>query len=119
MIDASQKAISDSDDDCIDGENLNQGERSTAQPVSSSPDAVRAVRNTQEATGMTPRPRTKKPKGDNDDLNTSPVSQGLYIPDFSLPRTDRNRVPELDELVIEDERDDLARSMDVDAITRG
>eukprot|EP00959_Pyramimonas_sp_CCMP1952_P372812 7806913-Pyramimonas_sp.AAC.1 len=66
--------------------------------MSSYPDAVRAVRNTRETTGMASRPLTRKPKGENEDLNTSPLLQGFYRPDLSLPRAHRDRVPELDEL---------------------
>eukprot|EP00959_Pyramimonas_sp_CCMP1952_P034973 732248-Pyramimonas_sp.AAC.1 len=87
--------------------------------MASYPDVTRAEINARETTGMTPRPLTKKPKGENDDLNISSLLQGFYRPDFSLPRTNRDRVPELDELVMQDERDDLAKSADVDIIKRG
>eukprot|EP00959_Pyramimonas_sp_CCMP1952_P256243 5352138-Pyramimonas_sp.AAC.1 len=77
MIEASQKAIFDSDDDCKDRESLHQGECSSAQPISSSPYAMRAVRNTREVTGVTSRPLTKKPKGEHGDLNASPFIAGF------------------------------------------
>eukprot|EP00959_Pyramimonas_sp_CCMP1952_P186262 3894940-Pyramimonas_sp.AAC.1 len=72
----------------------------------SSPDAVRAVRSTREITGTTLHPLTKKPKSENDDLNFSPLSPVFYRLDFSLPRISRDGVPELDELVVQDERDE-------------
>eukprot|EP00959_Pyramimonas_sp_CCMP1952_P418438 8766038-Pyramimonas_sp.AAC.1 len=55
--------------------------------MSSCPDAMRAVRNARESVGMTPHPLTKKPKGEDDDLDTSPILHGFYRPYFSLPRT--------------------------------
>eukprot|EP00959_Pyramimonas_sp_CCMP1952_P165630 3461969-Pyramimonas_sp.AAC.1 len=66
--------------------------------MSSYPDVMSTMRNTRATTGMTPRPLTKKPKGENIDLHMSPLLQGFYRPDFSLPGTNRDRVPELDEL---------------------
>eukprot|EP00959_Pyramimonas_sp_CCMP1952_P329153 6890784-Pyramimonas_sp.AAC.2 len=74
-IEASQKTIVDSNDDFEARESPNQGECSSAQPVSSCPDAVRAVRNTREIAGMTSHPLTKKPTGENDDFNASPLLQ--------------------------------------------
>eukprot|EP00959_Pyramimonas_sp_CCMP1952_P327007 6845209-Pyramimonas_sp.AAC.1 len=62
---------------------------------------------------------TKKPKGENDDSNSSLLLQGFYRPDFSLPRTNRDGVPELDELVMQCERGDLAQSRGVDFINMG
>eukprot|EP00959_Pyramimonas_sp_CCMP1952_P439714 9205621-Pyramimonas_sp.AAC.1 len=38
------------------------------------------------------------------------------MPDLSLPRANRDRVPELDELVMRGEKDDFAQSMGVDII---
>eukprot|EP00959_Pyramimonas_sp_CCMP1952_P474546 9503666-Pyramimonas_sp.AAC.1 len=119
IIEASQKAILDADDGCKDGESLIQDECSSAQPIMSSPDAVRAVRGTRDITGTISHPLTKKPTSENDDLNVSPFSQVFHRPDLSLPRTSRDRGPELDELVVQDERDELARNVDVDAFKRG
>eukprot|EP00959_Pyramimonas_sp_CCMP1952_P235350 4917877-Pyramimonas_sp.AAC.1 len=61
----------------------------------------------------------KKPKGDNDDFTYSSLLRGFHRPDFSLPRTNRDRVPDFGELVLQDERDDLAQSRGVDFIDRG
>eukprot|EP00959_Pyramimonas_sp_CCMP1952_P402025 8424355-Pyramimonas_sp.AAC.1 len=97
MVEVSQKAILDSDDECNDEERLIRDGCSSAHPIMNSPDAVRVVKSTREVTGATPHPLT---------------------PDFSLPRTSRDRVPERDELVAKDERDDLARKMDVDTSKR-
>eukprot|EP00959_Pyramimonas_sp_CCMP1952_P332778 6968627-Pyramimonas_sp.AAC.1 len=62
---------------------------------------------------------TKKPKCESEDLNSSPSLQGFHRQDFSLPRTNRDRVPELDELAMQDERDDLAQNRDVDFVNGG
>eukprot|EP00959_Pyramimonas_sp_CCMP1952_P148889 3114750-Pyramimonas_sp.AAC.1 len=116
---ADRTPILDSDDDFEEEGSPDRGGCSSAQPTSSFPDGIRARTNSREFTGMTPQPTTKKPKGENDDLNSSPLVQGFYRPDFSLPRSNRDRVPELYELVMQDERDDSAQNRDVDFINRG
>eukprot|EP00959_Pyramimonas_sp_CCMP1952_P224672 4697896-Pyramimonas_sp.AAC.1 len=45
--------------------------------------------------------------------------QGCHRPDFTLPRINRDRVPELDELAMQDERNETAQSRDVDFSNRG
>eukprot|EP00959_Pyramimonas_sp_CCMP1952_P377232 7901230-Pyramimonas_sp.AAC.1 len=55
MIEATQKATLDSDD-----ERLTQGGDSSAQPIGYPPDAARTIRSAREVTGATPRPLAKK-----------------------------------------------------------
>eukprot|EP00959_Pyramimonas_sp_CCMP1952_P438978 9190129-Pyramimonas_sp.AAC.1 len=62
---------------------------------------------------------TKKPKGENDDLRSSPLVRGFYRPGISLPRTNSDRVQGLDELVVQDKTDYLAQNLDADFIKSG
>eukprot|EP00959_Pyramimonas_sp_CCMP1952_P045353 947242-Pyramimonas_sp.AAC.1 len=54
---------------------LVRAECSSAQPIMSSPDVLRAERCAREVAGTTPRPSMKKPKSENDDSNASPLQQ--------------------------------------------
>eukprot|EP00959_Pyramimonas_sp_CCMP1952_P083749 1751249-Pyramimonas_sp.AAC.1 len=67
---------------------------------------MRAIWSDREVTGAIPHPMTKKSNNEDDVLNVAPLPRGLYRPDFSLPRTVRDRAPELDEFIVQDERDD-------------
>eukprot|EP00959_Pyramimonas_sp_CCMP1952_P294956 6169256-Pyramimonas_sp.AAC.1 len=62
-VEASQKAILHSDDDLEDGGSPDRGGCSSAQPMSSYPDVMRAMRNTPEITGMVPHPFDEEAEG--------------------------------------------------------
>eukprot|EP00959_Pyramimonas_sp_CCMP1952_P359070 7518403-Pyramimonas_sp.AAC.1 len=114
MIEANHKTILVSDDESQYEERLIQGGCSSAQPIRDPPDAMRTTTSAREVTGAIPHPLTKKSKNENDEFNVMPLPQDFYRPDSSLPRTGRDRVPELYEPIIQDERDDWATNMDAD-----
>eukprot|EP00959_Pyramimonas_sp_CCMP1952_P378700 7932884-Pyramimonas_sp.AAC.1 len=74
-----------------------------------SPGGLGAVRRTRERAGTTPLPRVKWLTNDNDDLHAPPLPDGFQRPDFALTGSSRGRLPEFDELVMRDERDELAQ----------
>eukprot|EP00959_Pyramimonas_sp_CCMP1952_P399059 8362083-Pyramimonas_sp.AAC.1 len=49
----------------------------------------------------------------------SPLLEGIHRPDFTVTRCSTGRVPELDEQVMQDVRDELAPNQDVDFMNKG